>query len=251
MGYGPRQSSAQPSDRFVDWSYKDAGHLIEHEWSTMLLIGTGGAAFVAAGSYVDEPILNGVQSVMDRDNLIVKITNELGGRYAIAAPIAIFATATAAGDSKLQDAAFTSVQAVAYASAVTSILKEAAGRHRPEDGAGTKNFEPFSGHHSVPSGHATIVFSLLTPWLYYYDHPATYALLSLGVGTSLARITFYRHWPTDVIAGGTIGFLMARYLSKRHLDEREHGYEPVVALPLIAGAMDGTRVSISGLVGLR
>ena len=236
---------AQETDRFIEWSYKDAGHLIEHEWSTMLLVGAGGAAFVAAGSYVDQPILNGVQSVIDRDNLIVKLTNELGGRYAIAAPIAIFAAATAAGDSKLQDAAFTSVQAIAYASALTSILKEAAGRHRPEEGAGARKFEPFSGRHSAPSGHATIAFALLTPWIYYYDHPATYALLTLGVGTSLSRIALDQHWPTDVITGGTIGFLMARFLSKRHLDEDAGDVEPVLMMPLVVTNVGGMRVTAS------
>ncbi|HEX9659801.1 MAG TPA: phosphatase PAP2 family protein [Rhodothermales bacterium] len=245
------KTSAQGADHFLDWSYQDASHLLEHHFPTMLLVGAGGAAFVAAGSYVDEPILNGVQSVLDRDNLVVKITNELGGRYAVAAPIAIFAAATATGDSKLQDAAFTSVQAIVYASAVTSILKEAAGRHRPEEGAGARRFEPFSGHHSAPSGHATIAFALLTPWIYYYDHPATYSLMILGVGTSLSRIALDQHWPTDVITGGAIGFLMARFLSKRHLDEDAGDREPVMMMPLVAGTLGGMRVTASFVVPAR
>ncbi|HUF08299.1 MAG TPA: phosphatase PAP2 family protein [Rhodothermales bacterium] len=217
----------------------------------MMLVGAGGAAFVAAGSYVDEPILNGVQSVLDRGNPAVKITNMLGNKRILTIPIAIFVVATVAGDSKLQDAAFTSIQTYAYAGTITSLLKETAGRHRPEEGAGPRRFEPFSGHHSSPSGHATVVFSLVTPWVYYYDHPATYALYALGAGTAVSRIARDRHWPTDVIAGGTIGFLMARYLSKRHLDERERGYKPVVAMPLLAFRSGGLNVSVAALASSR
>lgn len=213
----------------------------------MLLIGAGGAALVAAGSYVDEPILNGMQDAVGPDNLFLRIANEFGSAWALGAPAAAFGIGAAAGDEKLKDAAFTSFQAILYAGAVTRVLKEAAGRSRPETGDGPHRFKPFSGNSSVPSGHATIAFAMLTPWVYYYDHPATYSLYALAAGTMVARIVRDKHWPTDVVTGGTIGFLMARYLSNRHLDEREHGYEPVMAMPLVAGTIGGVRLQVSVL----
>jgi hypothetical protein len=168
----------------------------------------------------------------------------------IGAPVVAFGVAALADDEKMKDASFTSFQAILYAGAITRVLKETAGRSRPETGDAPQRFKPFSGNSSVPSGHATIAFALLTPWVHYYDHPASYALYGLAAGTAVSRIVRDKHWPTDVVTGGAIGFLMARYLSNRHLDEREHGYEPVVSMPLIAFRSNGLSVAVSAVAPL-
>lgn len=211
--------AAQDASRFLRWSYEDGIHLVARHTPTMLLIGAGGAAVVVGGTEVDQDILDEVQSTWDGQEGYLKVVNEIGNPFILAAPVGLFGIGVGTGDTRLQDAAFTSFQSVIYAGGITRILKEFVGRSRPEAGQGPKEFDMFSGNTSMPSGHATIAFAVLTPWVYYYPHPATYGLLVLGAGTAVSRIALDRHWPTDVLAGGAIGFLMGRYLAKRHLSD--------------------------------
>lgn len=72
-------------------------------------------------------------------------------------------------------------------------------------------------HHAMPSGHATTAFAcaglvLLGPWV----TRRRLALASLGAvtlaaagGVALSRVAVGAHWPSDLLAGGAIGWLSA------------------------------------------
>jgi membrane-associated phospholipid phosphatase len=119
-------------------------------------------------------------------------------------------------NTRFQDAAFTSLETLLAAGAVSYGLKYAFGRHRPADAPGPFTFAPFSGHSSFPSGHATTAFAVLTPWVLYYPNLATYSLFAVSTGTAVARLAHNEHWATDVLAGSAVGFLMGYWLTKRH-----------------------------------
>ena len=218
----PLPQAAAQSDRirFLRWSYQDAGAL---GWS----IGThlpyyaaigGGLAY---GTRFDDALRLEVQSLYDGTPLVAKgldAANLLGER-AVAIPAAtVFALSLTTDDERFQDAAFTSLQALLYSTAITNVLKSAVGRSRPYTGDGPHETDTFSGHTSFPSGHTTTAFAVLTPWVLYYPNPATYSLFALSAGTATARVALDRHWPTDVVAGAAIGFFTARYLVRRHQD---------------------------------
>jgi len=155
------------------------------------------------------------------------VTNLLGERVVVVPAAGVFALTLTTDDTRLQDAAFTSLQALLYSRAVTDALKTVVGRSRPTAGNGPYRADPFSGRTSFPSGHTTTAFALITPWVLYYPNVATYGLLAVGAGTATARVALDRHWPTDVVAGAAIGVFTARYLARRHLESRPEAWAPV------------------------
>lgn len=103
-----------------------------------------------------------------------------------------------------------SSERIAFACLATGLvsfaIKEAVGRARPDEAESSSNLQPFSGHDSFPSGHATVAFALAAsldaetgaPWLRAIVYPAAAA-------TAWSRVRDRRHWPSDVIAGAALG----------------------------------------------
>ncbi len=193
-------ASAQERTRFLRWAYQDAGALVLASLSPL----DPGLLEEVQGGYA-----GGLATYLDA-------TNELGGPRATVPVAVLFLVSLSTDDPRFQDAAFTSLQALLYAGAITAGLKILFGRFRPETDADAYRFAPFSGHRSLPSGHTSAAFAIVTPWVLYYPNVATYGLFALSAGTAVARIALDKHWPTDVLAGGAIGLLTARWLTRRH-----------------------------------
>ena len=210
---------AQDYKRFLKWSYQDAGHLAKSVGPKAPIFAIAGGAILATGIRIDEPFQDDVQDAHRGKSIwgaYLNVTNELGGpmvRYPVAG---VFAATLLTKNTRLQDAAFTSLQSWVYAGVISYGLKYAFGRFRPEDGFGADRFQPFSANTSFPSGHTVAAFALITPWVLYYPHPVTYGLFAISTGTAIARMARSKHWPTDVIAGAAIGFFTGRHLVRRH-----------------------------------
>ncbi len=240
-------STAQDANRFLEWSYQDGAAFINEVSPHMPLIAASGAALLVPGPYVDPVVLNGIQA-QDRGALndYLRLTNELGGPKVAPAAAGIFAVSLLTDDVRFQDAAFTSLQSIIYSGIAMYALKYTFGRFRPEEGVGARQFDMFSGNTSFPSGHTSTAFALVTPWALYYDTPASYALMALPVGTALARIAKDRHWPTDVLAGATIGYMTARFLTERHKDAFNGGETPRIEIsPGLAPGAFGLNVRVN------
>ncbi|MDX1531761.1 MAG: phosphatase PAP2 family protein [Rhodothermales bacterium] len=179
---------------------------------------------------------------------VFDLTSELGGRPGLIGAAALFGGSLFTDDTRFQDAAFTSLEAGLYASFVTNMLKGAFGRVRPLDGGDPFDFEPFSGHYSFPSGHTTLAFGLVVPWVVYYPGPVTYGLGAVAVGTAAARVALQKHWPTDVLAGAFIGSATGYLLARRHLrlSPSAGGASPTVtAAPLLVPSGAGLRLALT------
>ncbi|NBW92940.1 MAG: phosphatase PAP2 family protein [Bacteroidetes bacterium] len=132
------------------------------------------------------------------------------------ASIMIFVGSLFQDDRRIQDAAFTGLEALILANLLTNALKAAAGRSRPWQSDDAHEWKPLSGKTSFPSGHATTAFALMTPWVMYIDHPMAWVGMGLAAFSSISRVTLRYHWPSDIVAGALIGSSVAVWLSRRH-----------------------------------
>lgn len=95
---------------------------------------------------------------------------------------------------------------------VTSLVKWLVWRPRPAIVAGLQanlSDSPFNqaAIQSFPSGHTATAFALATGLSMIYPHGKTY-FFSLAVLVAIQRVLVQAHYPSDVLAGAVIGFLV-------------------------------------------
>lgn len=96
---------------------------------------------------------------------------------------------------------------------VSSLIKALTGRVRPCDCNWETVFTGLSiqGNHSFPSGHATGAFALAAFLTAYYPR-WRWAFILFAVLTALARVQLDRHFFSDVVAGGILGWYWAVWI---------------------------------------
>lgn len=130
---------------------------------------------------------------------------------------------------------FEIAQSVFYAFATTQLLKFVLGRERP---AKTDNNTSFTGlklldndFWSMPSGHTTTAFALSTILFENTDSDILKVLsFAPALLTAYSRVYENRHWVSDVVLGGIIGFATAKFFVKKH-DGKEF-QELVTPIPI-------------------
>jgi membrane-associated phospholipid phosphatase len=134
------------------------------------------------------------------------------------------------------------IGAAAAAGGVTSLLKQAVGRERPDESSNT----------SFPSGHSTGAFACAALGgqnVRTLSLPKSAELtlrggfLVLATGTAWARVEAKRHYPSDVLAGAAIGNFVARFIHDAFLGVDLRTPPPVDVL--VAPSRDGFLVGLS------
>ena len=112
---------------------------------------------------------------------------------------------------------FLAIEAAVNAAAVDYSLKSVFDRQRPYQGAGSGHF--FAGGSSFPSEHAAVSWAVAGVIAHEYPGPFT-KLLAYGLASAVtvARVTGKEHFPSDVLAGGALGYFVARQIYQRHRD---------------------------------
>ncbi len=205
--------------RFVQWTGQDATAFVRglpSRYTLYAAAGMGGLVLLLSGQ--DPALTRGAVDLAEGTYPpLRRAINEVGNVKAVQ-PMALmlFLGSLLSDDSRLQDAAFTSLEAIILSNLITNTLKAVAGRARPYQELGAAHFRPLSSNTSFPSGHATTVFAFTTPWLLYYGNVPTVGLFVLGAGTAFTRLADNAHWFTDVLVGTAIGFTTAYWLTRRH-----------------------------------
>jgi hypothetical protein len=122
-------------------------------------------------------------------------------------------------DDHQQEAGILAGEAAVNSLMVAEILKVATRRERPTEGTGQGRFGHSSSAYdsSFPSVHAAIAWSAASVLAHEYPGVMTQILgYGLATGVSVARVTGRNHFPSDVVVGSTVGWLIGRQVYSAH-----------------------------------
>ncbi len=148
-----------------------------------------------------------------------KTLSDIGGAFEIV-PLAVIATTGFVfKNEKLRTTTALAIQSYVTSTVWSAMFKQLFGRSRPDSynpisGLNDSRFHgpffksPTHESNSFPSGHATVAFAAATVYAKEYKDIPGVPIISYGIATAvtLSRITQNRHWATDLIAGGLLGF---------------------------------------------
>jgi undecaprenyl-diphosphatase len=108
--------------------------------------------------------------------------------------------------------------AVAFAGIIGDIFKFLVGRARPKlfDDGGSLHFEPFTAAHdfnSFPSGHSTTMGAVAMMLMIWFPR-ARVPIFLLCAFLAVTRVAARAHYPSDVVAGFSLGLLYALFLAR-------------------------------------
>ncbi len=109
-------------------------------------------------------------------------------------------------------------EAMANSGVVYAALQLITERQRPLQGTEKGNFFQTSGlDNSFPSGHSIITWTAASTIAHEYPKPwvewLTYGTAS---AVSVTRFTSLQHFPSDVVVGSTLGYLIGRHIFHEH-----------------------------------
>lgn len=108
---------------------------------------------------------------------------------------------------------FTALEAMGAANLINLGIKAAANRqyaYHPNPGG-----EFWEGGHSFPSGHAATSFAFASVIAHRYPHNPwiKWGAYGLATGVSFARVGGKKHFASDILVGGTLGYVTGTYLA--------------------------------------
>ena len=121
-------------------------------------------------------------------------------------------------------------EAMANSGVVYAALQLITERQRPLQGTGRGNFFQTSGlDNSFPSGHTIVTWTAASTIAYEYPKPWV-EWLAYGTATavSVTRFTSLQHFPSDVVVGSTLGYLIGRHIFHEHC---KAGLSPICKKP--------------------
>ena len=141
-------------------------------------------------------------------------------QYIAIGALGTYVVAEVLGQRREKAAALLTFESPVLTAGLISGLKYVTGRERP---ANTDDALDFNGpsmgdfNASFPSGHAGNAFSTATVMseIYGPEHPwVPFVAYPLATGVALARLNDDRHWASDVLVGGAIGFFVGEMVTR-------------------------------------
>jgi membrane-associated phospholipid phosphatase len=120
----------------------------------------------------------------------------------------------------LSDAGVAALEAGGAAFFLSTGLKYAVGRARPDSGRGMSDFHPGAREddwHSFPSRHTMLMWAAVTPYAEEYGMPWLYGLAAL---TNAARVASHEHWVSDTVASSLLGLAAGHLAWQGRRDSR-------------------------------
>lgn len=184
-------------------------HLQSNDRNWLVLFATGTFGLVAA----DKDVMHHLGSDP------IAHSNSFGN-YGLAAMLAtsagLYLRGTTSHDDHASETGFLAGEAALDGLIVAEAMKFAFERPRP-DAANAGSFG--AGGASFPSEHAFAAWSIASVIVHEYPGPMT-KFLAYGTASaiSLSRVAARQHFPSDVVVGSALGYLVGRYVYRAHHD---------------------------------
>lgn len=152
------------------------------------------------------------------NNQAVTASNGLLGGF-VAAPVLIYGMGRIHGDDHASETGILGGEAMVDALAVDEVMKLVSMRERPEIDNAKGRFFQFSvgTDSSFPSTHTMIAWSSASAIASEYTGLLTkLTAYGLATGVSITRVLGKQHFPSDVLVGSAVGWMIGRYVVHRH-----------------------------------
>jgi membrane-associated phospholipid phosphatase len=194
------------------------------EW---LRVGFATGAVAGTAWLLDEPIRHSIGHDPERAYGAIGTIERLGDARITLGLLGVFYGAGAVlDDDRAKAVALDGFIAQTIASAlVTTTLKRAIGRGRPNLDRGSGHYGPFEGrasHSSFPSGHATVAFTVASVVANHYPETSwtRWGAYGLASVVAYARLKHDKHWASDVVGGALIGSGIGRAVVRMNREQR-------------------------------
>lgn len=164
---------------------------------------------VMSSSRLNDPSLNSHS---------ITASNGLVGGF-VAAPAIIYGLGHIHHDDHASETGILGGEAILDSLAVSEVMKLASLRERPTvDNARGKFFQTSAGlDSSFPSNHSIVAWSAAAAIASEYPGPLTeLTAYGLATGVSVTRVLGRSHFPSDVVVGSAVGWMIGRYVVHRH-----------------------------------
>jgi membrane-associated phospholipid phosphatase len=217
-------------------------HKQDLRWLVPLVAATGTAyAF-------DRKTLDVVSTNPVRVNAYRTVSNFTGIYVPVAGIGASFLASMIKHDDHLRETGLLAGEALADTMLFTEMMKFGANRVRPQalglsrtSGEFWPDGKSYPGGDSFPSGHSASAFAFAHVVASEYSGwKIKLAVYGLAAATAFARVGGREHFPSDVIAGGAIGYLVGGYVFHLHHPGMTHNQ--LMISPMLGG--NGLGVSL-------
>jgi membrane-associated phospholipid phosphatase len=175
--------------------------------------------------------------------------SQTGAAYTLVPVVAgFYGIGVAVNNAQARETGVLGTEALVDSLIVVSVLKPIAGRVRPDATSG-KPGQFFAGSDSFPSGHSIESWALASVVAHEYKRNGgrfvPYVAYGLASVVSAARFAAQKHYASDIVAGGVMGWFIGRYVYQTHEDHaaHHHAFQPKV-IPSVDPATRSYSVSL-------
>jgi len=207
------------------------------------IFGGATAALIAADQHIEK--------AAPTNSTLIHLGNDtsyLGAPYTLI-PIAgtFYLLGSAGGDERFRETGLLSFETLIDVTVVQLAIKSITDRQRPTEGSGEGHFFASTSpryNSGFPSGHAIETFALASVFAHEYHDKFWVKFLAYAYagGVVGARLAAKKHFPSDVVAGGAMGWFIGDYVyGKRHnpeLDDKRSMLKRILAHVEFGGPVD-------------
>ncbi len=222
--YGqPYSPTVMDRIQWANWK-QDRSHVLDGLTSadTWLQVGMGLGIAALSGS-LDKPVDRWV--VRHTGSKFSKVVAGVGNNLPLVVGGVAGLFALDDSNQRLGATSFTALEAGVAGVLASEASKYVVGRSRPQAGMGSGDFHPLrssNGAAGFPSGHATAMWAMVTPYAKEYRAPWLYGLAAV---TNLARVADRKHFVSDTVGGALLGYVIGDAFWRWH-----HKSEPRLTL---------------------